>query len=512
MAVSPYKTALKLSRPAPSYVVANEDKDRVTAYGTYDDIYHNVEEAFKAILRDDEGDEKSRRLIAQGRTVIDATDRYLAKNPAITPQPLVVNPDGSTIEADEATLLQVMKVWNDFATREEFFVKLMSLKKWMLIRGDGLLHIMGDDTKPEGSRLRIQEVNPSSYFRIEDPADPERLTGVYLVTIINDDSGGKIAARQAYLKTDKGTIFTQLLFFEEKAWDDRYPLGEEDLKSVPAPARYAPQAALIAGYELDPKITSIPVYHFRNVRQGSDSPFGLSELQGIETVLAGIIQTASDEDIATAQVGVGIYVTTSGPPRDSNGKEMDWVVAPASVLELTSQDDRFERVKGIDSVKPLLDHMGMLEEQSLKTTGTPDIAVGSVDVKVAESGIALAIQMAPILGKNGGKELEIKTKVDQLLFDFTTMWAPAYEGLDAKGVRLQITFGDPLPVDRAATIAEIVALIDARLISIEYGQQLLRDKLGFEIPPGMLAQIAAEQSQMLDAVGARMTTDAAPVA
>lgn len=506
--VSPYETALKLGRPKPDYVLNEEDANRVTAYSTYWDIFRNVEEAFLAVLRNDDGDELSRRCIPAARTIIEATNRYLAKDPTIAPNPIVINPDGTELNADLATLAQIMKLWSDLASREEFWTKFLSMKRWMLIRGDSLLHVTADDTKPEGTRLSINEVDPSSYFTIPNAIDPSRVDGVYIVSVVDDDEGEPIAQRQQYTRLENGAIWTQLRFFTLDKWDDRAPFTEEDLEEADAvPARFA-DSPLLNGFELDSRITTIPVYHFRNNREGG-RPFGISELQGIETLLAGITQTATDEDQTVVLTGIGIYVTTSGKPRDAQGNEQDWVIAPASVMELESTEDKFERVPGVTTVQPLLDHLGMLEAQAQKTTGTPDIAVGRVEVTVAESGVALAIEMAPILAKNAEKEQELKSKMEQLLFDLVNMWFPVYEGLDPKGVTLRMTFGDPLPPDRKAILAEITEMVTAGLISKAFAAQLLRERLGYDIPKDDQAAAAEEQAQTLDATGVRLDAAAA---
>lgn len=515
-AISPYETALQLQRPRPTHIKDQLDGDRVTAYWTYWDIFRNVAEAWEAVLRDDTGDEVSRRLIPSARTVIEATNRYLAKNPAITSQAISTAPDGTEVTAPPEAVAQVMKLWKDFATREEFFSKFISMKRWMLIRGDGLFHLMADDTKAEGSRLRMEELDPSTYFTINDPIDTNRITGCYIVTIVDDDEGEPIAQRQEYRKiiTEEdaaefgnpiGTVFTRLTFWEEDGWDDRTDV--EELAPVDPPTRFG-DSPLLEGFALPSEIDTLPVYHFRNNREGN-LQFGISEIQGIETLLAGIIQTATDEDVTITLTGIGVYVTTSGKPRDAQNQEIEWVIAPASVIELEGVNDKFDRVKGVDTVQPLLDHIGLLEGQSLKTTGTPDIAVGSVDVKVAESGIALAIQMAPILAKNLEKEMELKTKTDQMLYDLVNKWFPAYEGLNPQGVSLAVMFDDPLPTDRVATLAEILQMLAAKVISIKFAQQLIKERLGYNIPDNMMAEMVAEQAQILDAAGQRLDQEAA---
>lgn len=505
--LSPYTTALKLGRPKPTHIKNTIDQERVAAYWTYWDIFRNVEEAWTQVLRDDTGNEIARRYVPAARTIIEATNRYLGRDITVTPEPLATAPDGTTFAPPEPDVLALMKLFTDFWKREEVPTKFASFKRWGLIRGDAIFHLMADDTKPEGTRLRLVEADPSAYFPIEDPADNTRINGVYLVTIVEDDENKAIAQRQSYLKADNGTIFSKLEFFEVDAWDDRLPLKAEDLKPVPTPS-WASTLPITTGITLPTQITSIPVYHYRNNRSGTE-PFGVSELQGIETLLAGVNQTATDQDIAVGLQGIGVYWTTSGRPRDASGNEVPWIIAPASIIELESPDDKVGRLDGVGDLKPLLDHAGYLENKARETTGTPDVAVGKVDVQVAQSGIALSMQMSPITSKNVEKELEHKGKLDQMWFDIVTMWLPAYEGLADVGIRLATTFGDPLPINRKEVLDEIVLLITNHLISIEFAQQVIQEKLGYTFPKDMLATIANEQQTLLDATGVRLAADAA---
>lgn len=508
MPTSPYQTAIELGLPAPGHIKRQEDVDRVRSYYTYQEIYDNTPSVWDAVLRDDAGNEISRRLIPSGRSIVEATNRYLAKDPVLTPIPPATDPaTGAAIGADPVAVANVKALVDALIRREELWTKINSLKRTMLKEGDALFHVLADDTKPEGSRIRVIEERPESYFTIVDPTDSERVEGVYLVTLVDDDEGEQIALRRSYVKQENGQILSQVAFFEADGWDDRGPdLSEADLKPVPEPESWS-GSPLLAGVLLDPRITAIPVYHFRNNRRPG-APFGLSEMQGLETLFAGIVQTASDQDLTVVLNGVGLYVTTSGPPRGPNNTVGNWIVAPGEVLELEDKGDKFERVKGVESITPLLDHLNYLKREMRETSGTPDIAVGSVDVKVAESGIALAIQMAPILAKNEEKETEIKTRMEQMLHDLLYSWFAVYEGLNASGVEYALTFGDPLPVDRAAVLAEITGLVTAKLIPIAYAVELVRSKLGYDVPADAVASIMEENSQLIDGVGSRIDEEA----
>jgi hypothetical protein len=508
----PYATALDLNRPRPGWVPNAGDADRVTVYQTYADIFNNIKEAFSVKLRSPDGEEISFRYVPAARTIIEAANRYLAKNPEIITE---VPPD---VTADtEATALAVRALESTF-DREQFGAKFMSIKRWTLIKGDGILHVTADPSKAEGTRIRISEVKPDNYFTINDAVDTERIRGVYIVTVVlADDQTTEIAQRIEYrriLTADDvsefgaplGSIFYRVGFFESDGWDDRAPFTEADLTAVEVPLWAVPADGApdyLAGYALPSQITSIPVYHFRNNREGT-AAWGRSELQGIETLLAGITQTTTDEDLAVALQGIGVYWTDSGRPRNSSGEEVDWVISPASVLELMD-GKHFGRVEGVTTVQPLLDHIAQLQAEVRETTGTPDAAVGRVDVTVAESGIALALDMAPILAKNSEKEEEFRSKLNQFLFDLSTMWLPAYEGINFNGVLVKVVFADPLPTNRAAVLAEITGLVTAQVISRRFAAEIVKEKLGYDIDPvAMLAEIAAEQASALDAAGARL--------
>lgn len=517
-AISPYATAQILGRPRANWVPSVVDGDRVQSYFTYEDIYHNVSDAFLAILRVGE-DEVGRRYVPSARSIIEATNRYLAKNLTYISS---IPPDVTLSDEDVALTMRALQ---DLLKREEFTPKFLSMKRWMLIKGDALLHISADPSKPEGSRVRITEVSPEFYFPLYDTVDAERVIGAYLTTIVLDDEDEEIAQRIEYRRiinedmaaefsAPVGSVFYRVGYFETDGWDDRGPeFTAEDLAPVEAPSWAAPAAGApdhLAGYALPAQITAIPLYHFRNNRRGA-STFGTSELQGIETLLAGVTQTLTDTDLAAALQGIGVYWTDSGRPRDAQGNEEDWVVAPANMIEL-EKDGKLGRVQGVgrDGIGAMHDHAARLKAEARETTATPDVAVGVVDVQVVASGVALAIQMAPIISKNAEKEEELSNKLDQLLYDLLNGWLPAYEGLNAGGLVVEAVFGDPLPVNREAIVKEVTELVKAKVISAQFGAQIVRDKLGYDIDPAaMAAQVGQEAQALLDADGAQLDAAAA---
>lgn len=513
MAASPYATATALNRPVPPHVTDLEDQARIRAYGTYEDIWNNVPEAFAALLRAGD-DPLARRYIPAVREIIEAVNRYLAQDMETVWTPI----PGNTVTDDQ------MAEWRgrleSFWAREEVPIKFMSSKRWMLIKGDSLLHITADPSKPGGARVRLTEVEPEQYFPIYDPADGERVLGCYLVSVVEDDEGEEIVQRIEYhrvLSEDDagkfgapvGTIFYRLGFFETDGWDARDPEVDEAPVNPPSwavPPEGAPDP--FAGFALDPRITALPVYHSRNRRRGGKpGRFGVSEIQGLESVFAGLIQNASDEDLTVAMDGIGVYYTTSGKARDAAGNEIAFVVGPGSIAEL-EPGSVFGRVSGVSSVQPYQDHLKMLKDAARGSNAAPAIASGNVDSSVTLSGVAMRIEFMPVLAANAEREEEMGSRWSQLLYALLNMWFPVYEGWQPLPLQPSVVFGDPLPQDRSAILEEVTAMLTAGVISKEWAAGYLAEKLGFKFPEGMVEQAAAEQQAALDAEAAQIATNA----
>lgn len=518
VAVSPYTTALSLGRPRPSHVRDGvEDLDRITTYDTYEDIWTNIPEAFAALLRTGD-DPISRRYIPAVRGIVESVNRYLALNPEVAWTGLA----GATISDDQMNEFRTRVMMT--LTREEFDIKFQAMKRWWLIRGDACLMLSADSNKPEGTRIRLTEVPANQYFPIYDPTDGERAIGCYLASIVLDDDDNDIVQRIEYRKvaTEEqstelngapiGSIFYRVGYFELDGWDDREP-DPDDIKPVDVPAWAEPatdaEVSPLDGFSLPAQITSIPVYHFRNNRRGGiEGRFGTSEIQGLETLLAGMIQNSTDEDMTIALMGIGMYYTDSGKPRDAKGVEMEWVLAPGTMLEL-EKDGKLGRIEGVGSVQPIQDHMAHIKAEARDASAIPAIAAGARDPNADQSGVALRIEFMPILAKNAEKQSELASKLTQMFYDLAYMWFPAYEGWQPPQVQPSILFDDPLPVDRAAVLKEVMDMVTARIVSIAWAQGYLAEKLGYKFSTGMLAEVVAEQEQLLDASGQRITDEAA---
>lgn len=475
--LSPYSTALPLLGVLPTWLSV-VDAQRISAYALYEGMYRNVPDAYKIIQR---GTESNPIYVPSAKTIVEATNRYLAKD-----WTFVADPRLGT-DAERALLQQVL---TPLFRREKVWSKFASQKRYGLIRGDTCWHILAEPEKPPGRRISIMELDPASYFPIYAPDDDTKLVGCHIVEIVVNDKNETSIKRQTYRKDqENGVITHEVTYWELAAWDDRTtdPKDLKKAKNPPAPA--------VPVHPLPPAITALPVYHIRNDPAPSDH-FGVSLLAGLERIAAAVSQAISDEEIELALAGLGLYVTTSGPPVDEAGNETTWKIGPGYVAEI-DPEATWERVSGVASVEPNLDHVRYLEEKIQQATGVPDIAIGEVDVSVAESGISLAFKMSPILASNSEREGEMLGVYDQMLYDVSRGWLPAYEAINFGESATAVSIvSDPMPVNREAFLNEVTLMIDKGIISVEYARVLVSEKLGLEFPAEMGEQVVAEQAAL----------------
>lgn len=476
--MKPYDTVRGLLGPLDSWL-SGEDAVRLAAYATYENIYRNSPDAFKLIHR---GSEAHPIYLPNARTIIETVHRHLARSWNYS-----LDPEYGT-DADRAALGAVLQ---PLFRRELMWTKFSTQKRFGLIRGDQVWHVVADPDKPAGRRLSIYELDPASYFPITDDWNPDMVLGCHIVDPVENADGQTIIKRQTYRKTSGGTISYQLSWWETGAWDDREG-GKLKRAAPPDRERWNQPVE----FELPEEITSLPVYHIKNSRTPGQI-FGESELQGFEVLIGAVNQAITDQDLALVLQGLGLYATTSGPPVDDDDNETDWHLGPGVVVEIDA-DSSFERVSGVSSVAPSLEHIAKIEGSMREAAGIPDVAIGSVDVQTAESGVALALRMGPIIDKTAEKELEILGVTDHLLFDLSTMWLPVYEGVGGAARAVSVV-GDALPTNRKAVLDEILALLHASLITIPYAQQLVAERLGYDFPADMLAEIISEQRALAEA-------------
>lgn len=471
-----YNAALDFLGTADANVVSAWDQKRIQAYDLYENLYINSTVTLKIVLR---GDDQTPILMPSGRKIVEATNRFLGKN-------LNYYVD---VGGDEGTRQMLDLWWADFFKRERVVTKFNSSKRWSLIRGDGALIVSANPGKISGQRLSIEEVDPRYIFEIE--GGNGSLVGYHVVEAVQDFRDPtklekKIAKRRTFRKVfdDFGQsvgVTSELTFWEIGKWDDRDPVNAEKMARVPNPDQDE------EAFLLPSAINQLPIYKW-SIRPPQNSSWGHSILSGLETLLYSINQALSDEDATIVFQGLGMYVTTSGPPRDpTTGDVAEWNIGPKQIIEI-NQDQRFERVTGVTDISPFTNHMTFIDEKGLsEASGTPEIAIGRVDVAVAESGISLQLQLMPLLTSNAELELAMISVLDQMFFDITTMWLPGYEpemfgNFDImQEMNVVCIFDDPMPRNRDAEVQEVVLLDSSGMILKSMAVAKLRS-LGWNYP------------------------------
>jgi hypothetical protein len=478
----PYSSAVPFFQDAAEPGIAPEEQNRLRSYDVYEQMYYNHPDTFKLLQR---GDDEAPIYLPSAKQIVEATSRFLALGFDF----LVESTAGGTTN-DQDMLKDTLK---NLFKRERFYLKFNSQRRFGLIRGDAVWHITANDTKPELTRISIHAVPAKRYFPIFEDDDPESVIGCHLVDTVKDpkDDTKRVIRRQTYRKEvdgaglPTGKITSECALFTIGKWDDRH-LKPNEIEQV---------AVVTPVTQLHPLITSIPVYHIPN-DWNAGIYYGSSLVRGIETILAAVNQSVSDEALAMAISGLGSYWTNASPPVDpSTGLPTAWEIGPLRMTEVP-MDRTVGRLEGVGSVQPSLDHRGSLLDAAMRGASVPDIAAGKVDVAIAESGISLRLQLAPILAANAEREQNMIATYDQMFYDLTRMWLPAYESITTDATVTAVV-DDPLPTNRAEQIKEITDLVTAKILSVEEGRQELI-KIGYEIDPSS-AGLIAEQSAIADA-------------
>lgn len=482
-----YSTVLPFVTEIPSWI-NQADAERLASYKTYDDMYHLNPGAFSVMLRGVE----TPILVPNAKSIVNTLSRFVGRGFGFS-----VDPDTGTPEQQA----EAIRIFGEFFKRETVLSKFSTAVRDCLKFGDAFWYIYADSTKPEGSRVSITTVDPGLVQKITHPADPDRTVGYQIVEQIQDGDEVYIQ-RQRWLKSNSPL----------------YPGYTDDLSvNFDAPVHYDKMTLVLEDWETDKAkvvqiietdvwlpVSTLPIYHWKNSPESSN-PYGSSELRSLEGIFAGVNQAVSDEDMALALAGLGLYTSDSGGPVDEDGNDVDWVIGPGRVIE----DATFKRVPGIATVEPAQKHIAYLEEKADSAAGITEVAKGGITAEIAESGIALAIKMSPTIDTAAEKDQHLKDVFDQLLFDLK-VWFEALEGWKLEEVEVYTTFGDKLPRNRVADIKELLDLMAAGLLSKKFVLKELSERFGYVIPANMLDEIIEENKasmQNLDPYSDRMNDE-----
>ena len=445
--------------------IPEEDRLRIAAYMKYDQMYWN--DPLQYALRVLDGEQPL--YIPNARTVVDTTAHYLLKGLELT-----------------CSNTKTKTALDAFLKREVFYSRFDAAKVSGVARGDFIFHMTADPRKQPGSRISLVSVDPSSVFPIYDPDLPGKMIGCHIAVQWQDpdDPTKTLLRRLTYRVEQDETGENRRISREEAIFELENGFGQAGkAKKV--------KTILPFGY-LHPAITVIPIYWFKN-RDWEGEDFGSSELRGLEFMLQTISQGATDVSASLALEGLGVYATDGGRPVDETGTETEWEVSPGKVMEVP-QGSYFRRVEGVTSITPAVDQIKYLEEKINRASGLSDVALGTVEAAVAESGIALAIKFMPTLAKIETRDRAGIDKLTQLFFDWKT-WHGAFEQEQLEG-DIVPAIGDKLPTNSTERVNELNNMFDRKIISKEYYRDEMT-KLGYTFPADIEKQIEGDAEQAL---------------
>lgn len=494
-----------------------EDALRLNAYGLYDQLHSNDSSAIKITLREDE---ENPIYVPSAKRIIKTKARYVCKGLGF--QVVNVTEGLEEVPVDEGAQIEMITAFGNFFNRERFFAMFRSAMLFGLAQGDWCLYLYADPLKPEGSRISVKAIQPETFFPIKDPKDKEKMVGVRIVEEIVVDN-------KNFLKVQ--TWLTARAFGHPSYSDGLYVDGAEITREVqvmeptdwedPAKRKLAAHPDNLP-LEVLPGIFQLPIYHFKaNEKRGEF--YGVSDIAGLERIFFGVNQAVTDEDVAIAMQGLGVYVSTNKPV-DADGNPADWTLGPRKVVEVDGEEgksaaDQFTRVAGVTDITASQDHYKYLQDQAESTAGISSVALGEVDTAMAESGIALSIRLAPLLDDALDKDELILAKLRQLFHDLKD-WFAAYEtGTFPEELEVIPVVGPKLPRDVEADRTVYADLHLAGVIPTRLYIEKLNE-LGYELgdPLALIAEAQKEadenmkrQQELIDATdpgGGRLAAEA----
>lgn len=461
VAFSKYSSVARYVTAKPGWVPPAH-QDRVAAYQVYQEIYwSHVSTSYKVMNRGLD-DEDQPVYVPSSRIMVDTLDRYVG--PKLTFQVDITT-------GSESTQLTAKDVFTKLFARERFASRYNAAKQSGLIRGDWGWHLIADPTKPEGSRISMLPFDPAHYYPIfEDETvqggDPDKMVMVKLAepVQVGDETQVRVQTYERLVDAaGAASIVSSLTMWKPEDW---FLWRYDDEEAEPV-------VVLIPPTPLPPQITAFPVYHIPH-RPGVNEIWGSSPMRGLEVLQAGLNQSVTDEDLALALMGLGVYATEEpGSPTDASGQPTSWDVYPGIVIQNAKG---LHKVEGITGLQAYTDHIGRLEGYVGDASGATDAARGRLEVAEAESGIALQLRLAPTLALAEVQDQIILDVHRQMFYDLVQMWLPAYEGVNVTDVTVLPVLGDKLPVNRAAEVTMVTELVVANVLSAGSARTYLAKK------------------------------------
>lgn len=387
----------------------------------------------------------------------------------------------------DADRLQARQDWlRDWATRERFPLKLDETETNAIGLGDGV-YVLGYSTRLKRAKLRVYD--PGHYFPVLDPdADDEFPTKVHiaweedrerddsrrrirritweLVDATEEGPDGPVLApyRPAYLAEGDDPATHTCLMTDAVFVLDGERRSVDDLSE--ATATYMVNEDGEQVNRLDLRMDFIPVVHVPNT-VNIQGHFGKSLLSNPAQLLDDI-QSVDTDLQASAGTTALPAIALSGQKADLK----DLAVRPGAIFPVG--DGKMDVLDTSAALDALLKYLERLLKRLAETMRVPEEVLGRVTSADAVAAIAMAMAFGPMRSLINGFRLARDEKY-RLLFKFVQRLAILHGQLEGPVEEAFLAFGSYLPQDQSTGIANVIMLVDKKVISRRTGMVMLQE-------------------------------------
>lgn len=475
---------------APTWVGPDHAR-RLAAYRLLDAYYRNVARHFLA--SDDDG-------------TVDAHREY--GDAALLVKVVVAAVLGDRVGfevagAEDDPAVAERQAWLDrWLDLERFQAKMLETERDSVRLGDGVYALTWSTAK---RRARVRLYDPGFYFPVLDPNAAEddfprrvhiaweferdvyassggyetrrfvrRLTWSLgpIRPILDEDriplldgDGQLVLADGDRFDPDSGRIVRDLpwndeptfetCFFTDATWE-LSTLGSRRVDDFDAErALYARNEDGDVVRDLDLGLDFLPVVHVPNTVSVKDH-FGEALLTAVAQILDDLAAADTDASAAASIAGVPMLGVSGAPVEKVR-------VRPGAVIGLGA-DGKLTPIDLSASLGALTDYVSGLLDRLSQNARVPAEVLGRVQASEVEAGIIMALSFGPLRSLIGEMRMARAEKYP-LIPRFAQRMALLAGELDGDVLPVDVRFGPYLPADRAATIAAVVNLWEARLVS-----------------------------------------------
>lgn len=476
--------------------VGEENMRRLQAYIVLESYYRNNSRSFI----DTEGmDDQEAQDIKNGRR--EYGDPFIVVETALSSllgddQSIVVpEADDKGPSSKEVKYLQLLQKW---ATDERFMQKMDSCERSSVKTGDGV-YVLGWNDDLERPRLEVWD--PGFFFPVYDDEDPSeefcktvhiaydferenelgdtekylrRITWELVDLVAEGDEDDEDAPVQ--YKSDRkwnGAKYGATCLMSDMTW--KYDDVTKDENEGPIYTLDINKVYETTMDEVDLEIDWIPIVHITNTDTDSGERFGISVLSPILQIVDDIIGTDTDLQAASATTGSPPMVV-SGLVQDSGSGTVK-SYGPGEIIN-TEDGGSASMVDTSRSLDALIKLCEKLLSRLSVNGRIPESLLGRIKPNEVPSGITLTLSFAPHTAMIRSMRLVRAPKYSLLLKmvgRFYMQKGQVDEIYDAA-----LHFGTFLPADRQETTTMLVALMTAKLISLETAIRMMIEA-GFPI-------------------------------